>query len=107
SEQKKWINSTLPKLNDFFAQERLRELRKAHTDVGSYLYESGRCAVAHAFADLVVDPDDPSDTRRLIQDLPVIKALAEFAIEHEFSVKSRKTFRSDHLYQLEGFRELF
>ena len=107
SEQKKWINSTLPKLNDFFAQERLRELRKAHTDVGSYLYESGRCAVAHAFADPVVDPDDPSDTRRLIQDLPVIKALAEFAIEHEFSVKSRKTFRSDHLYQLEGFRELF
>jgi len=106
AKQRAWINSAYAKLNDFRAQERLRELRR-HGDVGAYLYESGRCAVAHAFNEPIVDPDDPSDTKRLIEDLPVIKALAEFAIEHEFGVKSLRTFRSEHLYQLQGFRELF
>jgi len=106
-EQRAWINGACAKLNDFRAQERLRELHASHRDVGAYLYESGRCAVAHAFNEPIVDPDDPTDTRRLIEDLPVIKALAEFAIEREFGVKSSRTFRTEHLYQLEGFRELF
>src|SRR5260370_42466254 len=107
AEQRAWINGACAKLNDFRGQERLRELHASHRDVGAYLYEAGRCAVAHAFNEPIVDPDDPADTRRLIEDLPVIKALAEFAIEREFAVKSSRTFRTDHLYQFKGFRELF
>ena len=50
------------------------------------LYESGRCAVAHAFADPLVDPDDLADLRRLSADLDVVRALAEYLIEHELHV---------------------
>ena len=107
SEQTKWINDICAKLNDFQAGERLGQLRILHPDIGAYLYESGRCAVAHAFNDPIIDPDDPAHMKRLIKDLPVIKALAEFAIEREFGVQSLHTFRREHLYQLEGFRELF
>lgn len=106
-QQTTWINECVPKLNDFRAQERVQELVRNESNIGSYLYESGRCAVAHAFSEPIVDPDDPADTMRLIQDLPLIKALAEYAIEHEFHLKSVRTFRAEHLYQLEGFRELF
>jgi methylamine utilization protein MauJ len=106
-EQKAWINDACAKLDNYRARERLSKLRVSQADIGAYLYESGRCAVAHAFHEPVVDPDDPEHTRRLFDDLPVIKALAEFAIEREFGVKSSRTFRIEHLYQLAGFRELF
>ena len=107
AEQKNWINQSVAHIIDYRAQERLRDLRRSHRDVGSYLYESGRCAVAHAFNEPIVDPDDPAHIRRLTEDLPVIKGLAEVAIEREFGVKSLHTFRREHLYQLEGFRALF
>jgi hypothetical protein len=107
AEQKAWINQTLPLLNDHFATERLKVLQKQQRDVGEYLYESGRCAVAHAFNEPLVDPDDPDDTWRLTADLPVIKALAEHLIESQVGVKSARTFRQEHLYELAGFREMF
>ena len=71
----------LPVLSDHLARKRLEELQKLHKDIGEYLYESGRCAVAHAFNRPLVDPDNPDDTQRLDADLPVIKALAEQMIE--------------------------
>jgi hypothetical protein len=104
--QKAWINVTIPKITDYRAVERIREIRKSEKDVATYLYESGRCAVAHAFAEPVVDPDDPKDTKRLSQDLPVIQALAEFVIDAELKLKSRDTYRREHLYQLAGFRDM-
>ena len=45
-----------------------------------------RCAVAHAYSDPVVDPDDLSDLRRLSQDVWIIKAVAEFLIENDLQV---------------------
>jgi hypothetical protein len=107
AEQRAWINATIPKITDYRASERIREIQRSESDVAAYLYESGRCAVAHAFAEPVVDPDDPKDTARLIQDLPVIQALAEFVIDRELGVQSIDTYRSEHLYQLAGFRDLF
>jgi hypothetical protein len=106
-EQKIWINQTLPLLNEHSAIERLKELQKQHRDVGEYLYESGRCAVAHAFNEPLVDPDDPDDTWRLSADLPVIKALAEYLIENQVGVKSAHTYWKEHLYELAGFHETF
>ena len=94
-------------VRDHKACERRDEILAHHGDVGAYLYHSGRCAIAHAHdQSSVVNPDDPQDHIRLAADLPLIKALAEHAIEVEFGVKSARTVRDEHLYELEGFREL-
>jgi len=74
---------------------------------GNYLYVSNRCAVAHANAEPLVDPDDPGDRRRLTSDLPMVKALAEYMIEQHFGVKSAHTVWQEHLYELQGFTDLF
>lgn len=104
--QADWINATLDKLTDFQALERLKALKAEQTDIGQYLYVSGRCAVAHAFNEPLVNPEDPEDTVRLSRDLPLIRALAAHLIEHELGVKSKHTVWREHLYELDGFRSL-
>jgi hypothetical protein len=101
-----WINATLPSIHDFSVASRLSALGSEVPDVGAYLYESGRCAVAHAFNQPLVDPENLADNRRLSEDLPVLQALAEYLIEHELGVKSRATIWKEHLYELEGFRQI-
>lgn len=83
----KWMNNTLSKISDERACERLVELHKLYSDVGEYLYVSGRCAIAHAYSSSVVDPDKPEDIFRLSADMPVIRSLAEYLIENEWGVK--------------------
>lgn len=107
SEQRQWINSNLPGITDQQAKKRLAELHRECADIGEYLYASGRCAVAHAFSTPVINPDKPEDVRRLAADVPVIRALAEYAIARELGVKSLAALHDEHLYELEGFRELF
>lgn len=107
SDQVNWINTALPNIKDYDARKRLAQISKHHPDVGDYLYVSGRCAVAHAFSTPVANPDNPKDTQRLLADLPLMKALAEHAIESELGVKTVSTIMREHLYELEGFRELF
>lgn len=82
-----WINATVPKLTEFQAKRRISELGATVADMGDYLYHSGRCAVAHAGVDPIVDPDNPDDVFRLIADMPVARALAEYLIEHELGVR--------------------
>jgi len=84
--QKAWIKATLPRLTEHYLQDRLLALSNAEPDVAAYLYESGRCAVAHAFSDPLVDPDDLTHLRRLSADLEVIQALAEYLVKHELNV---------------------
>jgi hypothetical protein len=91
SEQEGWIRRTLPKLTDHLALPRIEVLRRQHTDIPKYLYGSGRCAVAHAFAEPLVNPENPRDSERLVLDLPLVKALAAYLIEHEFGIKSIQT----------------
>jgi hypothetical protein len=86
ADQVAWINQAIPLLNDKDANKRVSELSASESDIGRYLYASGRCAVAHAFNDPVVDPDDPEDVFRLSADMPVAKALAEYLIEHEYGI---------------------
>jgi hypothetical protein len=86
-EQIAWINRTSPSLTERDAVTRISELSSIPGDVGRYLYGSGRCAVAHAWSDPVVDPDNPDDIIRLRSDMPVAKALAEYLIEQEYGVK--------------------
>jgi hypothetical protein len=104
--QKMWINRSIDKLDDHLAKPRILELKNSGVDIGHYLYESGRCAVAHAYAEPLVDPEDPKANARLQKDLPVIKALAEHLIESELGIKSTNTIWREHLYELEGFRIL-
>ena len=80
------IRSLLPRIEDDLAKERLAELKKTEHDVPKYLYESGRCAIAHAHSDPIVDPDNVTDLRRLSQDIWIAKAMAEYLIETELNV---------------------
>jgi hypothetical protein len=80
------IRATLPKLKDELAVSRLRALDTIEPDVPKYLYESGRCAIAHAYAHPIVDPDDVSDLRRLSKDLYIVKEIAEHLIEAELKL---------------------
>jgi hypothetical protein len=101
-----WINARVNALEDYRAQERAAQLRAAGHDIGAYLYESGRCAVAHAYSDPLVNPENPDDTERLAKDMPLVKALAEDVIENQLGVQSPRTVYREHLYELEGFRAL-
>ena len=105
-QQRDWITAALPRITEHQAKKRLQVLNRTTVDVAGYLYESGRCAVAHAFDEPVVDPDKLEDDLRLSSDLPVIRALAEHFIEHELGVRSMSTVRREHLYELDGFRRV-
>lgn len=106
--QIQWIKDNLQHVTDKCALARIAAIQTTEPDVATYLYVSGRCAVAHAFdPNTVVNPDDPADLIRLSEDLPVIRELARIVIEREFKVKSERDFHREHLYELEGFRTLF
>jgi hypothetical protein len=102
--QKAWIRRSLERLNDRDAEKRLTELRSEQMDVADYLYNSCRCAIAHAGVNPTVDPENVEDRNRLNLDLPLIKSLAELLIEEHFGVKKPGTIRRDHLYELSGFK---
>jgi hypothetical protein len=104
--QQEWINNNLSVVKDYESLKRLEIIRTEHKDLGKYLYEQGRCAVAHAFSDPIVDPDIPSEIGRLAEDLKIVKELAAIAIEKELGIISKSTYHSVHLYELEGFQNI-
>lgn len=91
----KWITASLDRLKGG-AAERVRSLRSGGVDVGIHLFESGRCAVAHASLEgEIVDPDLPGDKRRLAADLVVMKELARLYISEELRVPDdRELYRT-------------
>ena len=74
--------------------------------IGTHLFQSGRCAMAHANRKPIVDPDKPGDLRRLGSELPIVRALAIKAIEEVFGVETRGTNFRKHLYELDGFKKI-
>lgn len=84
--QKAWIRATLPALAKTRGASRLKELQAEGDDVAAYLYESCRCAVAHANAEPIANPDDVVDDDRLKADLPLIRALAEHLMQVELGL---------------------
>lgn len=91
-----WIAANIDKLTDRAAQ-RVAELRREGIeDVSRHLFESGRCAVAHASLEgEIVDPDIPADRRRLAADLVVMEELARAFIRDELKVPdSRSLYRT-------------
>ncbi|WP_413964748.1 methylamine utilization protein MauJ [Delftia tsuruhatensis] len=90
-----WIAEALPVLEGD-AGARVRALSSEVADVGKHIYDSGRCAVAHAqFADGRGDPDVPEDRRRLEQDLTVMEALARQYIAYELGVPDEMVVHRD------------
>lgn len=103
-----WINQNLKNLKRTDSISILKKLQGTHDDIGSYLYKSGRCAVAHAFdQDNLINPDKYEDIKRLTSELDLIQELAELFIESELGVKSKSTYYKEHLYELEGVKALF
>ena len=91
----KWITSRIDQLTDR-AAKRVAELRAAGVDVSEHLFESGRCAVAHASLEgEIVDPDVPADRKRLSVDLVIMEELARIYIRDELKVPdSRSLYRT-------------
>lgn len=106
-QRKAWIEAAIDTVNGHGAQEVVQALRaKGIQDIGNHLYESGRCAIAHANTQPIVDPDRPDDLRRLRSEAPLIRALAEKVIEEELGVETRNTVYRKHLHELVGFKEI-
>ncbi len=55
-------------------------------DLSEYLWGEGRCSLAHAHEDPTINPDSPDDLTRLHFDFPLVRALAELAIETKLGV---------------------
>lgn len=86
-----WITLNIEKLTDK-AKERVESLRAEDIDVSKHLYESCRCAVAHASLEgVIIDPDIAADKRRLSQDLVIIEGLAQLYISEEIKVPTSRS----------------
>jgi Methylamine utilization protein MauJ len=90
-----WITANIEGLTGRAAL-RVAELRAQGIDVSRHLFDSGRCAVAHASLDgEIVDPDIPADRQRLSSDLVIIEELASIFIRDELKVPdSRSLYRT-------------
>jgi hypothetical protein len=102
-----WISAALANLSGHGVKESLDGIQaQGVTDIGLHLYQSGRCAMAHANRTPIVDPDKPADARRLGAELPIVRALAVKAIEEVFGIETRGTNFRKHLYELDGFKKI-
>lgn len=101
-----WLSSKRVDIKDPDAKRRLEELESQGADVSIYLYDQGRHAIAHADREPYVNPDSTDDHFRLSQDLPLMRNFAELAIEIQLGIMSLSTIHREHLYELEGFRNL-
>lgn len=95
-ERVQWVERTLALLTEERAVSRIKELTALKIDVNKHLFESGRCAVAHAGIDgIIVDPDIPSDRRRISEDLDIIAALANYFVKVDAKVPDeREVYKS-------------
>jgi hypothetical protein len=102
-----WISAALANLTGHGVKEALNGITaQGIADVGLHLFQSGRCAMAHANRQPIVDPDKPADARRLGYELPIVRALAIKAIEDVFGVETRGTNFRKHIYELDGFKKI-
>lgn len=92
-EQKDYIRKCLSEIKGDFTQKQLKELEDAGENIVDYFYSACRCAIAHAHANQVIDPDDADQTWDLSKALWIIREIAEMTIEKELKVS--RTILSD------------
>lgn len=86
-----WFNRNIDQMEGD-ASKRVIELRASNVDVGTHLYDSGRCAVAHAsLGRHIVDPDIPADRKRIAQDLVLMRELARQFISEDLGVPTARS----------------
>ncbi len=82
-----WVERNLDLITEERAVKRIKELRVQGVNVNEHLFDSGRCAVAHAsVGGNIVDPDIPADRKRIVADLDIIAALANRYIKIDAGV---------------------
>jgi hypothetical protein len=108
-EIKDWLNANCALVADRQAKEVFDRLQATEPDIGNYLYSACRSAAAHGKigSQTIIDPDDPEDERRLMQDLPLIRAMAIKLTEEILGIQTTSTVYREHLYELAGFKPLF
>ena len=74
-----WVNENVSRIGGEVT-EWIKEAGIQEEEIADHLWESGRCAIAHVSKNPVVDPDDPSDWRRISLSVPVVRGLARIAI---------------------------
>ncbi len=105
--QKNWIRDNLQYVRDDRAAARVEELRNDDSirSVHEYIYTSCRNAVAHSHPDFdVINPDDPTDERRLSSDLPIIRDLARHLIRTEIGLETDEDFWNSKVRRVLGAR---
>ena len=81
-----WIASNI-ELLEGRAAERVQALKAQGINVSEHIFQSGRCAIAHASLNgEIVDPDIPEDRRLIYEDLDVIQGLAKRYIGNVLNV---------------------
>jgi hypothetical protein len=102
-----WIPQAVTRLSNGRGKDALEDLTASGvTDIPHHLYVSGRCAIAHAGGNPIVDPDNPSDSSRLYKEKPLVEELAELVIEEFLGVQTASTVYREHLYELAGFKRI-
>lgn len=103
-----WMEETIPALKGPGIEEALENIALENiADVCRHLFESGRCAIAHATGKPIINPDDPRDALRLYRELPLVRELAVRAIEEKFGILTSSTEYAQHLYELRGWKKIF
>lgn len=85
---KQWLSANITKLTSADEKERIDYISSRGEDITEYIYTSCRCAIAHAYSDPIVDPDNVEDLHRLEKDLILIRSLAELIIEREMEISN-------------------
>ena len=88
TELKDWIAKNIKYLISTEEKERIGTITASGNDLINYIYSSCRCAIAHAYTNPVVDPDNIQDLNRLKKDLVLIRGLAEIIIDKEMGISS-------------------
>jgi len=102
-----WMEATLPTLDGPGIKEAKESIAaQGVKNICSHLFESGRCAIAHATGKPVINPDDPRDALRLYRELPLVREMAVRAVEERFGIATRSTEYREHLYELRGWKEV-
>lgn len=102
-----WVARILPTLDQPDVRSRINEIQADGTDPSEYLRDSGRHAIAHAERDVFVNPDKLVDHERIYKDLPVVRALAQKAIEERFRIFPRASRDAPQKKSLPGFQRIF
>jgi hypothetical protein len=101
-----WMQHTLSTLHGQGVPEALASIPgQDAAEVCRHLFDSGRCAIAHASAQPIINPDNPRDAERLYRELPLVREMAVRAVEERFEIDSPSTEYRKHLYELRGWKE--